>query len=486
MESSEGNYLMVIDREGNILYANQLLNELLCTTSGITSNNFSINNYLDASGYFTLQQILTTNQPDSPSSFVDLKLKNGSIHNINWQINGLKIDGSSHLKYLCIGKDIEQEISETNAHETEKKNPGIKIKQDKQAVTSVSPGEELKKLNERLHYFSGLTSDAIWEWNTMTGEMFRNKALLNMIGFQPEKVQDLNWWFNRIHPNDRREVQKKIDHVFANKETYWYSDYQFKYADGIYRKVSDKGFVVYENNIPVRMIGSIQNISEISQLEKLLQQEKEMHKIKIAETILEVQEKERNYLGQELHDNVNQILSSAKLYLDQLKLKKAEEKIIIDKVSEFMKTAIGEIRRLSHQLVPTSLRTENLIESIENVIDDVRIINTFNARFTYNNADMIELLCEEKKMALFRIVQEQICNIVKHSNATNIRINLRVEHAGIILYIYDDGLGFDTGKVNYGIGLNNIFARVKLFKGSADLASSPGKGCSLTVLMPLV
>jgi len=474
MQSSNDNYLMVIDREGNVLYANQVLSQLLYVPTEAFSNGFSINKYLDASGYNTLQQILSKYQPGNLSSVVDLKLKNGSLHNINWQINELKIDESSPAKYLCIGKDIQNEPE------------GIKVSQGKQVTTSSNSGEEIKKLNERLHYFSGLTSDAIWEWNMLTGEMFRNKALLNMIGFQTEKVQDLNWWFNRIHPNDKREVQKKIDRVIANKETYWYSDYQFKYADDVYRKVSDKGFVVYENNIPVKMIGSIQNVSEISQLEKLLQQEKEMHKIKIAETILEVQEKERIYLGQELHDNVNQILSSAKLYLDQLKLKKAEEKVIIDKVSEFMKTAIGEIRRLSHQLVPSSLRTESLIESIENVIEDVRVINTFNIKFAYNNPEVIELLCDEKKIALFRIVQEQISNIVKHSNATNIRVNLRAENAGVVLYIYDDGFGFDTEKINCGIGLNNIFARVKLFSGSVDIASSPGKGCSLTVLMPLV
>ena len=91
---------------------------------------------------------------------------------------------------------------------------------------------------------------------------------------------------------------------------------------------------------------------------------------------------------------------------------------------------------------------------------------------------------KKKKVALFRIVQEEMTNIVRHSQAANIRVNIMQKHSGIILYTFDDGMGFDPRHVKIGRGLAGIYARARSFHGVVDILTAPGKGCSVTVLMP--
>ena len=86
---------------------------------------------------------------------------------------------------------------------------------------------------------------------------------------------------------------------------------------------------------------------------------------------------------------------------------------------------------------------------------------------------------------IFRIVQEQLNNIIKHAKASAVRIGYSKNEVAIILTISDDGSGFDTTKKNTGIGIINIKSRAKFFKGSADFLSKPGKGCTLTVTFPV-
>ena len=209
------------------------------------------------------------------------------------------------------------------------------------------------------------------------------------------------------------------------------------------------------------------------------------HDINIAETIVRVQEQERTYIGHELHDNVGQILVSAKLYLELLKPVSEDEKAIRSKVLDLIIIAIEEIRCLSQKLAVTQLKANGMICSIEQLLNDIRNTGVFNVKFTSSiHIDTEYSLPVEKKIALFRIVQEQMNNIIKHSRAKKIRVNLMQNNAGIILYAYDDGIGFDLGQVNKGMGLHNIYARAKSFNGMVDIATAPGKGCSLTVLMP--
>ncbi len=206
---------------------------------------------------------------------------------------------------------------------------------------------------------------------------------------------------------------------------------------------------------------------------------------KIAETIVQVQEQERTYIGHELHDNVIQIMISARLHLEGLKGRSKEEKSVKAKTTDLILAAIEETRRLSRKLAASQLKNAGLLTSIAQLLNDLRNTGRFNIKFNSSlEIDTEYWLSEEKKVAIYRIVQEEISNVIRHSRAKNIRVNIMQNNSGIILYTFDDGIGFDLQAVPKGMGLASIHSRAKAFKGMVDIVSAPGKGCSVTVLIP--
>ncbi|HEX2627925.1 MAG TPA: sensor histidine kinase [Chitinophagaceae bacterium] len=197
-----------------------------------------------------------------------------------------------------------------------------------------------------------------------------------------------------------------------------------------------------------------------------------------------IRNEERKFIGQELHDNVNQILSSAKLFADMLRPSTDHEKMIKEKIIAYVLMAIEEIRCLSSGLVNCHEQSRLLKDHIQQIIDDLRFSTGMGIEFNYCND--LESLDGERKTALLRIVQEQLKNIMVHSRATTIRIDMRYENDMAVLLVKDNGIGFDTSKAGTGIGLPGISERAACFKGTICLQSSPGKGCSLQVNIPAV
>ena len=206
---------------------------------------------------------------------------------------------------------------------------------------------------------------------------------------------------------------------------------------------------------------------------------------KIAETIVRVQEQERTYIGHELHDNVIQIMISARLHLEGLLGRSKEEKAVKAKTTDLILAAIEETRRLSRKLAASQLKNAGLLTAIAQLMNDLRGTGRFNIKFNSSlDIDSEYWLCEEKKVAIYRIVQEEMSNIIRHSGAKNIRVNIMQNNSGVILYTFDDGIGFDLERAPKGMGLTSIHSRAKAFKGMVDIVTAPGKGCSVTVLIP--
>ena len=342
----------------------------------------------------------------------------------------------------------------------------------------------LQIANERLLQITGAATDAIWEWDMQTGHIFRNEALMEMIGYQKDDLKGLSWWFRRMHPEDRNRVSDKIKDITEKNLLSWQEEYRFKCADGNYKHMQDKGYVVYENELPVKMIGSLQDVSEIKKLENQLLEEQLKRQIEVSETVIRVQEKERTNIGYELHDNVNQILSTVKLYIDMLTPANKREKEIKGKSLEYIMLAIEDIRKLSKELVVPQLNGNGLIGSIQALIEDIHFSSIIRIKFTHDQEN--ELLSPGKKITLFRIVQEQLKNILKHSSAKHVEIYLQCKNNDVQLTIKDDGVGFNPKQSPRGIGLSNIHERTRFYNGNVDIKTSAGKGCILIVTIPIL
>jgi PAS domain S-box-containing protein len=220
--------------------------------------------------------------------------------------------------------------------------------------------------------------------------------------------------------------------------------------------------------------------------EKLLQQELDKQKL-IAQAMVDAQEKERAEIGKELHDNINQILSTTKLYLELAKNDSNQRLNLINRSAGNIHTAIHEIRNISRSLVPSSIGDLGLQDSVADLVESIRTTRTIHVEF-YPVGQFDEVISDKTKLMLFRIIQEQVNNVLKHSGARNLIIELVLEESdhGIELNITDDGKGFVPSAVGkMGLGLSNITSRASLFGGKVTIQSAPGNGCKLRVQIPL-
>jgi len=343
--------------------------------------------------------------------------------------------------------------------------------------------KKLQETNDRLLLLSRATTDAIWEWDMQTGQIFRNDALMDMIGYHTDIPKGLSWWLRRIHPEDRNRVGDTVKQSTEEGKQSWEGEYRFKCADGAYKHMRDKGYIVYENGLPVKMIGSIQDVSNIKELEKMLIEERLKRHKDVSELVIQAQEKERTQIGHELHDNVNQILSSAKLFFEMLEPDSKEQQLYKAKGIEYISLAVEEIRKLSRELVAPRLKENNLIPCISQLLEDIRMSGKLDIHFTHDsNAD---LLTEGKKVTLFRILQEQLKNILRHSSAT--RVDIRIDCMGrdICLMVKDNGIGFDANQTFRGIGISNIYERARFYNGLVTFDTAVGQGCTLNLSLPI-
>ena len=342
--------------------------------------------------------------------------------------------------------------------------------------------KQLRDANNRLLNLSRATDNAIWEWDMQTGKIIRNEALLDMIGYPTEETKGLSWWLRRIHPEDRNRVSDKVKETTEKNNLSWVDEYRFRCADGSYKHIRDRGFVMYENGLPVKMIGSLQDITAFKELEDQLLKEKLQRQKEISETVIRVQEKERTRIGHELHDNVNQILGTVKLFVDMLTPSQKEEKALKEKSIQYLLSAIEEIRKLSKELVVPEINERGLIDNIKRLIDDVHLSTAIKVKFTHDMEN--DLLTPGKKITIFRIVQEQMKNILKYSKAKEVDIFLQCKGDDLQLIIKDDGIGFDPKQTSRGIGLSNIHDRTRFYNGTVDIQTATGQGCTLVITIP--
>jgi PAS domain S-box-containing protein len=226
------------------------------------------------------------------------------------------------------------------------------------------------------------------------------------------------------------------------------------------------------------------DITERKLLENKLKEERITKQEEITEAVLTAQEHERSDIGKELHDNVNQILGATKLYIEMAKADNEKKDVYLDEACGHLLNSIEEIRKISKRLVPQSMGLIGLGNSIKILVDDLLEIHPVNIQFNEEGIENADL-DEKMQLNIFRIVQEQVNNILKHSAATRAVITLKKQNNEICLYISDNGKGCDMNKRKKGVGIRNILSRVELYKGSLAIESKPGQGYELKVVLPL-
>lgn len=306
-----------------------------------------------------------------------------------------------------------------------------------------------------------------------------NRAAVAHYGYSREEFLKLN----AIDIRPVEDIEKYMTWVRRRNQAGEYAGiWRHKKKDGTIIMVDVIAQDILYQGVQSRLVLANDVTEKLKTEAELIKYRIEQQKI-ITETTIQAQEKEREEIGKELHDNINQILAAARMQLE-MGMKVNEGKDLLIKSNQNIILAIKEIRQISQALVAPSLTNTSLPDAVNEMIDSIN--NASTVKLELNKDQYTEEKIDEKiKITFYRIVQEQINNIVKHAKASYATITLSSNSEKINLIIRDNGVGFDPAKTKGGIGLRNISNRAKFYGGSAEIDSTPGAGSTLTVTIPL-
>jgi two-component system, NarL family, sensor histidine kinase UhpB len=306
-----------------------------------------------------------------------------------------------------------------------------------------------------------------------------NEAAVRHYGYSREEFLCLN--ARDLRPAE--DVEKFVQHQSSGYKNYHAGVWRHKKKDGTIITVEIIASDVSYENTAARLVLANDVTEKLAAEAKLTEQQMQQQKL-INHISIQVQEREREDIGRELHDNITQILATSKLYIDHAIHKEGLQSSSLEKSRENILVAVSEIRKLSHSLVGPALDGIRLTDAIHNLLETLHLTQSLNGELRSPGFDET-LIDDNIKLMLYRIVQEQANNILKHAKAKNIVILLGTTVNNLLLTIIDDGVGFDTSRLAAGIGLQNIRNRIGFYDGTTRITSTPGKGCTLEVTIPL-
>ena len=237
------------------------------------------------------------------------------------------------------------------------------------------------------------------------------------------------------------------------------------------------GFIIFFLRYRIRITKAL-NQRKLEQLEK----EKQVDRL---ESIVITQEKERKRIARDLHDDIGSLLSTAIIQLSRVKNLELLEKIkpIVFSAESTIRNVSTEIRRVAHDMMPSTLLKLGLVDGIEDFLEKIKEgDNTIEVEFKFQK--FTERLKEEREIMIYRIVQELVQNTLKHSGATQISLKFEIVDSFITLHYTDNGRGFSLANTEEGIGLENINGRVAYLKATMIFKSEENEGVSYKIKIP--
>lgn len=348
----------------------------------------------------------------------------------------------------------------------------IDITQRKEAARTLAENEQ------RYRNFFEQNLAGVYQTTTSGLILNCNEAFAKMLRYDSarELMQKNAYEFYFSH-NQRNEFIKKL----RERKKLYNFEIVFKCKDGTALYVIQNVSLHTDTDTGEEYCdGVIIDISERKLAEETAAWQKTQNLKEITEAVITAEENQRSEIGRELHDNVAQLLGTSLLYINIAKTDEKDREIHLNSSSSFTLSAIEEIRKLSKTLITPLIKEMGLTESIKDMIEDIMLVHPIKISFITNDFHE-EKLNEKYKLNLFRIVQEQLNNTIKHAKASEVEIIFKETNDHLFISISDDGMGFDASKRQKGVGLSNIDSRTKLYNGVISISSAPGKGCSLSI-----
>ena len=313
---------------------------------------------------------------------------------------------------------------------------------------------------------------------------FINPALIKMFGFNSEEEIADRFPLNLIAPKERKRaatyIKRKIQGENVPNIFETIGIRKDKTEFNIEALVS-----AYEINGKHYFITILRDVTERKKLEKLTCKSRKRLE-SLTKRIITVQEDERLNISRDLHDDVGQKLTALKIQInligDELPVGMESIHEKLGNASELIDQLMNSIHSLAKDLRPPVLDTLGLEHSLRDLCDD--FINRIGVNLDYV-IDPLPKLPESIQITLYRFLQEALTNIVKHSRASNVNVQIYNRGSVITICVLDNGVGFNPDDISFGMGINNMKERIQLVDGNLEIQSHPGAGTQLKAFMPL-
>jgi len=312
--------------------------------------------------------------------------------------------------------------------------------------------QALRESEERLQLVTRATNDAVWDWDLVTNALWWGRGFEMLFGYAREEIEPgIESWHNRLHPGDRDRVIAGIRAAIDAGNVSWSGEYRFRRRDGSYADIYDRGYVIHapEGGRPLRMVGSMMDVSERKRFEEQLQASRAALRL-LATRHQDVREHERTRIAREIHDSLGQALTALKLHLAAAHEAAGHRSAgLAERLSETVQMVddlVKGVRRIATELRPPILDELGLPAAIEWLAHDFtrRTGIACGATVLPPNAAIPAGLAT----ALFRIVQEALTNVARHAAAGRVSIALDVRSDIVSLEVTDDGRGITDAAVS--------------------------------------
>ncbi len=343
--------------------------------------------------------------------------------------------------------------------------------------------ETLSQLHESEQRFRRLADTApvlVWMSGIDKGCTYCNQPWLDFTG-HPLGEQLGSGWTKGVHPEDAAKSWATYAESFDARRGFR-MEYRMRRADGQYRWLLNTGVPRFgPDNTFLGYVGSCIDISDL----KLAQQEL----LGLSGRLITVQEEERRYIARELHDDVSQRLALIAIELEQLCANPPVSSATLQETVTRSLRQLGDIstdiHQLSYRLHPSKLDHLGLVAAVAAFCRELGKQKKMQIEFVDHNVP--RGIPEEIALCFYRVAQEALQNVVRHSGATQARVELREVPGGLFLSVSDFGKGFDSRSANAGSGLGMISMkeRLRLVGGHLNVASEPGRGTRVDAWVPL-
>lgn len=361
----------------------------------------------------------------------------------------------------------------------------------------------LQLTNERFEILSIATNDAVWDWDVARGTVQWNHGLRSIFGFEQEdRHTTMDWWHEQVHPDDFQQVNESLFQAFSVHAANWSRQYRFRCVNGSYKYVYDRGYVIYDDGKPVRMIGAIQDVHELTEYRMSLEQKvrertRELHLA--LEKERELSEMKGRFVSIASHEfrtplSAIQFASDfLQLYRNKITEDEIERKLesigiqvdhmmsLLDDVLTVGKGGSGRIA-VNKRKLPVRSFFDGLIH---NVTHANNATHTVEASYSLKN----EYWHTDEKL-LFNIFNNLFSNAIKFSpGKSHIHFTCSEEFGQMLFDVADEGIGIQTAEMHSifepftrgsnvgaisgtGLGLTIVKTAVHLLEGEIDVTST--------------